>query len=67
MFRCDKVDVVNASHILQLQIPLAQLFGCQVLAVSLVCDIVVLTEDTSQVTSRKEDSTAAVVSLDAGF
>ena len=63
----NKVDVVDISYILQLDVPVSQLFGCQILSVSLVSDIVVLAEDASKITAREEDGTGSVVALNAWF
>ena len=67
MFRGDQVDVVYLSHILQLHIPLGQLFRRSVKAIALVRDVVVLAEHAAEVASRKEDGAGAVVALYAGF
>lgn len=59
----NKIDIVDVSYILQLDVPVPKLFRCQIKTVSLVGDIMVLTEDTTKVTSRKEYSTGTIVSL----
>lgn len=45
MFRCNKVDVVALADILQLHVPFGELFGCEIEAVTLVSNVMVLTED----------------------
>ena len=58
---------MHPTHLLQLDIPLPQLLGRETKAVLLVRDIVVLAEDTSQITSGEEDGARAVVALETGF
>ncbi len=67
MFRRDKIDIVHIPNILEFDIPFPQLFWCQILAVSLMGDVVVLAKHASKVAPRKEDATWAIVSLDAWF
>ena len=63
----DQVDIVYLPHILQLHIPLRQLFRCSVKAIALVGDVVVLAEDAAEVAPREEDGARAVVALYAGL
>ena len=49
LFRSDKVDVVHIPDFLQLDVPVTQLFGCQIHAISLVRDVVILAEDAPKV------------------
>jgi len=67
MLRGYQVNVVDASQILQLDVPLSQFFGRQMEAVSLVCDIIVLAKDATQVASTEENTATAVMSLNARF
>jgi hypothetical protein len=46
---------MDPPNVLQLDIPLSKFFGCQVLSISLVGYIVILTEDASKVTTTEED------------
>jgi hypothetical protein len=42
MLGCNEVDVVYPAHVLQLHVPLGELLRCEVKAVALVGDVVVL-------------------------
>ena len=42
MLGCNEVNVVYAAHVLQLHVPLGELFRCEVKSVALVGDVVVL-------------------------
>src|SRR5689334_345775 len=44
MFWCDEIDVVASPCVLQFHVPLTKFFRCQVKAIALVCNVVVLTE-----------------------
>ena len=63
MFTCHKVDVVTTSCLLQFHVPLGKLFGCEVEAVSLVRNVMILAKRATKVATRKEDTAAPVVSL----
>jgi len=49
MLRCDKVDVVDSTNILQLYIPFSELLGRKVEAIPLVGNVVVLAKDATEV------------------
>ena len=63
----DQVNVVHSSCILQFDVPLRQLLWRKVKAIALMCDIMVLTEGTAKIASRKEHRSAAIVALDTRF
>jgi hypothetical protein len=67
MLRRYKVDVVYAADLLQFDVPLGQFVGVQVEAILLMCYVMVLAEDTSQIASREEDTSTAISSLNAGL
>ena len=67
MLRGDQVDIMYLAHLLQLHVPLGQLFRRGVEPIALMRDVVVLAEDAAEVASGKEDGARAVVALDAGF
>ena len=67
MLRRDEIDIVHATHILQLDVPFGQLLRTQIKATTLVRNIMVLAEDAAQVTAAEEDATRPVMSLDAGL
>lgn len=56
MRRSDKIDV-NAAEALQFKHGLSQLLDCHLAAVPVVADVIVLTKDTAQVTTCKENRT----------
>ena len=67
MFGSDEVDVVYFTDVLQLHIPFAQFFGRKIYSIVLVSDIMILTEDTTKVTSGVRYRAGAIVSLDTGL
>lgn len=67
VFRRNQVDVVYLSYVLQLYVPVAQLFWGQILTIPLMCDIVVLAEYASKIAAGEEYGTTAVVALYTGF
>jgi hypothetical protein len=64
VFRCNKVDIVTSPCLLQLHVPFGKLFGCEVETIPLMSNIVILTKRASQVTTREEDATTAIVPLE---
>lgn len=67
MFRGDEIDIMDVSHILQFEIPFTKFFRREVLAVPLMCNVVVLAEDTSEIAAGEEDRARAIMTLDTGF
>lgn len=65
VLRGDKIDVVSRPDLLQLDEPLAQLFGREAEPFLLVRDVMVLAEGAAQVAHGEEDGSRAVMSLDA--
>lgn len=63
----DDVDVVHVAYFLQLDVPIAQFLGGEIHAVSLVRDVVILTEDAAEVASAHEYRSTAIVALNARF
>jgi hypothetical protein len=55
MLRRDKVNIVHIAHILQFNVPFRKLFGCEVEAVALMGDVMVLTEDAAKIAAGEED------------
>lgn len=67
VLRSDEVDVVDAADLLQLDVPLAQLLGCQVLAIALMGNVMVLAKDAAEIAAGKEYRATSIVPLDAWF
>lgn len=65
MFRRDQIDIMHVPDLLQLEIPLPQLFRRETEPVPLVRNIVVLAEDAAEIAAGEEDAAAAIVALDA--
>ena len=55
MFWRDEIDIVHLAHFLQLDIPFRQLFRCDIKAVPLMGNVMILAEHASQVAARKEN------------
>jgi hypothetical protein len=51
VLRSDQVDIVDIPDVLELDIPFGKLFGSKILTVPLVCNIVVLAEYATKITS----------------
>ncbi len=51
----DEIDIVHAPHILQFHVPFGKLFRSQVEPIPLMRNLMILTEDTPQVTAGEED------------
>jgi hypothetical protein len=54
---------VYISNVLELDVPFAQLFRCQIESILLMSDVVILAEHTAQITAGEEDTARAIVSL----
>ena len=63
VLRCNQVNIVHVAYILQLDIPLAKLFRRQILAISLMCYVVILTKHTSKIAAGEEDRTGSYISV----
>lgn len=58
---------MHISDFLQLEVPIPKLLRGQVLAVTLMSNVVVLAKHTAQVAHAEKDGAASVVSLNTGF
>lgn len=56
VFGRNKIDIVNAPHLLQLHIPLGEFLGRKVEAIALVGNVEVLAKHAPQVAAREEDA-----------
>ena len=61
VLRGDEVYIMDMANILQFYVPFRELFGCQILAISLMSYIMVLAKHTPKVAAREEDRPASVV------
>lgn len=55
---------MDIPNLLQLDVPVPEVFGRQILAVALMGNVVVLAKDTAEIAHAEEDGTAAIVALD---
>jgi hypothetical protein len=62
-----KVDVVHLSDLLEFDYPASKFFWSKVESLSLMSNVMVLTEDASQIATREENAPASVVTLYAGL
>ena len=56
MVRRDEIDVMHIPHLLQFQHPVRKLFGCEIKALPLVRDVVILAKDATQTTTAEENT-----------
>jgi hypothetical protein len=67
MLGSNEVYVVNVPNILKLDQPFSQLLWSQILAIPLMGNIMILTENAAKIAAREKDGTTAIVALNARF
>jgi hypothetical protein len=55
VFRSNKVDIMHLPNLLEFHAPFCQFFRCQIEAIALMGDIMILAEDAAKVAAGKED------------
>jgi hypothetical protein len=63
VFWCDEIDVVYLSDLLKFHHPVSKFFCSKVEPFSLMGNVMVLTEDASQIATREENTATSVVAL----
>lgn len=58
-----QIDVVHSSDVLKLDIPISKFLCGQVLSISLMCNVMILTEHTAKIATGEENTSRAIMAL----